>query len=309
MIDAKLDSHEILKVRRSECENNYNLDVRSKSLFGELFNLGSTVIDTSDGVPRCATCHWEAHGPVCERCGMRFRRAPNSSYDFEDVDDDEENFEDVQGGFHHNDAYDSDDSFIDSRTANEIPVVDSSDEDEREYEEEVELSDAHASELLSSEDEIREINNPHAEEWHGFESATSSVIDRAFSRTSADDDDDSHTEEIGHYNDNDSENVIQLSGDDDDASYYDSEDIREALEQLDNNSPIELSDDSMSGYEMDDQSIIELQKHYQNTPKPLWLRGKQSAFLVYPFYALFTIATVVPLYYSGRAVCGLKERS
>ena len=24
--------------------------------------------------------------------------------------------------------------------------------------------------------------------------------------------------------------------------------------------------------------IIELQKHYQNTPKPLWLRGRQSAF-------------------------------
>lgn len=58
---------------------------------------------------------------------------------------------------------------------------------------------------------------------------------------------------------------------------------------------------------MNPQRIIELQKHYQNTPKPLWLRGRQAAFLVYPFYALFTVATVFPLYYAGRAVAGLKE--
>ena len=58
---------------------------------------------------------------------------------------------------------------------------------------------------------------------------------------------------------------------------------------------------------MNPQRIIELQKHYQNTPKPLWLRGRQSAFLVYPFYALFAVSTVIPLYYSVRAVAGIKD--
>ena len=58
---------------------------------------------------------------------------------------------------------------------------------------------------------------------------------------------------------------------------------------------------------MNPQRIIELQKHYQNTPKPLWLRGRQSAFLVYPFYALFAVSTAIPLYYSVRAVAGIKD--
>ncbi|RCK57751.1 Cytochrome c oxidase subunit 7 [Candida viswanathii] len=58
---------------------------------------------------------------------------------------------------------------------------------------------------------------------------------------------------------------------------------------------------------MNPKRIIELQQHYQTTPKPLWLRGKQSALVVYPFYALFTVATIIPLYYTGRAVAGLKD--
>jgi len=58
---------------------------------------------------------------------------------------------------------------------------------------------------------------------------------------------------------------------------------------------------------MDPQRIITLQKHYQNTAKPLWLRGKHSKFIVYPFYALFTVSTILPLYYTGRAICGLKD--
>ncbi|KAK6201134.1 uncharacterized protein RJT21DRAFT_126319 [Scheffersomyces amazonensis] len=53
---------------------------------------------------------------------------------------------------------------------------------------------------------------------------------------------------------------------------------------------------------MDPQRIIELQRRYQASNQPLWLRGKQSKLLVYPFYALFTVATVVPLFYAGRAL-------
>ncbi|ABN68410.1 Cytochrome c oxidase polypeptide VII [Scheffersomyces stipitis CBS 6054] len=58
---------------------------------------------------------------------------------------------------------------------------------------------------------------------------------------------------------------------------------------------------------MDPQRIIKLQQHYQNTKKPLWLRGPQAKFAVYPFYALFTVTTIFPLYYAGRAICGLKD--
>ncbi|CAK7897426.1 cytochrome c oxidase subunit 7, mitochondrial [[Candida] anglica] len=55
------------------------------------------------------------------------------------------------------------------------------------------------------------------------------------------------------------------------------------------------------------QRIINLQREYQNSSKKLWMRGKNAKLLVFPFYALFTVTTVVPLYYAGRAVCGLKD--
>ncbi|CCE81637.1 Piso0_002299 [Millerozyma farinosa CBS 7064] len=55
------------------------------------------------------------------------------------------------------------------------------------------------------------------------------------------------------------------------------------------------------------QRIIELQKTYQNSNKKLWLRGKHSKFLVFPFYALFTFSTTVPLFYAGRAILGIKD--
>lgn len=54
------------------------------------------------------------------------------------------------------------------------------------------------------------------------------------------------------------------------------------------------------------QRIIELQKRYQNSNQPLWLRGPRSKLLVYPFYALFTVSTIVPLYYAGRGILGIK---
>ncbi|KAI5958355.1 COX7 [Candida theae] len=66
---------------------------------------------------------------------------------------------------------------------------------------------------------------------------------------------------------------------------------------------------SIATSEMNPQRIIELQKRYQTTPKPLYLRGARSALLVYPFYALFAVTTAVPLYYTGRAIIGLKEKN
>lgn len=57
---------------------------------------------------------------------------------------------------------------------------------------------------------------------------------------------------------------------------------------------------------MDPQRIIRLQKLYQNSNERLWLRGPRSKMLVYPFYGFFTFTTCVSLYYTGRAICGLK---
>lgn len=55
------------------------------------------------------------------------------------------------------------------------------------------------------------------------------------------------------------------------------------------------------------QRIIELQKRYQNSNQKLWLRGSKSKALVFPFYALFTVTTAIPLFYAGRGVLGIKD--
>ena len=115
----------------------YNLDVKNKSIFGDLFNnTVTTLIDCSDGVARCGIVI-EVHGSICSHCGTRFRRSTRNingeseeDEEEEDEDDDEDAFEDVVAGFRQSveiNEYDSDDSFIDSRTANEIPVGTDSD--------------------------------------------------------------------------------------------------------------------------------------------------------------------------------------
>ncbi|CAH2353792.1 cytochrome c oxidase subunit 7, mitochondrial [[Candida] railenensis] len=58
---------------------------------------------------------------------------------------------------------------------------------------------------------------------------------------------------------------------------------------------------------IDPQRIIDLQREYQNSSKRLWYRGRNGKALVLPFYALFTLTTVVPLYYTGRAIFGIKD--
>lgn len=58
---------------------------------------------------------------------------------------------------------------------------------------------------------------------------------------------------------------------------------------------------------MDPQRVIRLQKLYQNSQQPLWLRGPRSKALVYPFYALFAYTTGVTVYYLGRGIAGIKD--
>ncbi|KAI5960438.1 PSH1 [Candida pseudojiufengensis] len=124
IIDSKLDSS--LQKRQIEGYATYESHSKDKSIFGELFhNYTFTMLDNSDGVPRCGNCNWEAHGTVCLHCGCRFRNSDDedgdSSEDEDDDDDDEDDefYQDVRGIAEGN-HYDSDDSFIDSRTAEEI---------------------------------------------------------------------------------------------------------------------------------------------------------------------------------------------
>ncbi|KAL6927256.1 hypothetical protein ACO0SA_003553 [Hanseniaspora valbyensis] len=54
-------------------------------------------------------------------------------------------------------------------------------------------------------------------------------------------------------------------------------------------------------------SIIEKQKYIQaqkNTP--IYFRPKGSKFLLYPFFAVFAVTSVIPFYYAGRCALGKK---
>ncbi|RLV93841.1 hypothetical protein JA1_002155 [Spathaspora sp. JA1] len=55
---------------------------------------------------------------------------------------------------------------------------------------------------------------------------------------------------------------------------------------------------------MDPQRIINLQRSYQSSKLPLYLRGKYAKPMVYSFIGLFAVTTVHSLYYTTRAVCG-----
>lgn len=57
----------------------------------------------------------------------------------------------------------------------------------------------------------------------------------------------------------------------------------------------------------DPQRIINLQREYQHSNQRLWYRGRNGKPLVLGFYALFAVTTVVPLYYTGRAILGIKD--
>ncbi|CCE64563.1 hypothetical protein TPHA_0I00570 [Tetrapisispora phaffii CBS 4417] len=56
------------------------------------------------------------------------------------------------------------------------------------------------------------------------------------------------------------------------------------------------------------QRIIELQKIFQKSTKPLWMRHPRSAFYLYPFWGLFTVAVVAPCLYIPNAILGIKPK-
>lgn len=98
----------------------YEDDRENNQLFGDLFDGAVTLIDTSDGVPRCGNCHWEARGEVCNHCGHRLRSNIDENDEDEeaayDEDDDEVEAITLDGP----NEYDTDDSFIDPRNDVEI---------------------------------------------------------------------------------------------------------------------------------------------------------------------------------------------
>ncbi|ODV98405.1 hypothetical protein PACTADRAFT_185081 [Pachysolen tannophilus NRRL Y-2460] len=54
------------------------------------------------------------------------------------------------------------------------------------------------------------------------------------------------------------------------------------------------------------EKIIELQKLYQSSKKPLWMIHPRSKFYVYPYYLTLGLTVGVSLYYTGRALLGIK---
>lgn len=112
------EEREAIINHRKDAVNEYMQDAENKALFGALFSSAVTLIDRSDGVPRCGNCHWEAHGTVCLYCGSSFRRSRIDYSDLEEYDDDEEEDGEEQEetenyGTTVENAYDSEDSFID----------------------------------------------------------------------------------------------------------------------------------------------------------------------------------------------------
>ena len=113
-----------LKDARQRLIDEYDQATRAKSLFRDAFNSARTLVDRSDGVPRCGNCHWEAHGSVCLHCGTRFRTPRGDLYyDSDDGDAYNEDREEVElyGVDHAN--YDSEDSFVDNRDVHEINMI------------------------------------------------------------------------------------------------------------------------------------------------------------------------------------------
>lgn len=110
-----------LKDARQRLIDEYDQATRAKSLFRDAFNSARTLVDRSDGVPRCGNCHWEAHGSVCLHCGTRFRTPRGDLYyDSDDGDAYNEDREEVElYGVDHA-TYDSEDSFVDNRDVHEI---------------------------------------------------------------------------------------------------------------------------------------------------------------------------------------------
>ena len=208
LIETKLEPNsDALSLRKRECTERYDTHVKQKQIFGNLFSTTTvTTIDKSDGVPRCGNCHWEAHGSVCLHCGTRFRM-PLDSDEEEDLEDYYEDVRSINDGAGEvEDAYDSDDSFIDSRTREEI--FHEMEEAGRRHYDTDDLS------VLSSDEEARNRSSA-TDEWNGFESASSSNVEsgsrrlRVLGVNSGDNDGYDDDDDDGDYEDTDSDHVYR----------------------------------------------------------------------------------------------------
>lgn len=120
LIDHGDDSEKQELINRRDTNNQqYQDDAKNGILYGETFKNVLTIVDKSDGVPRCGNCHWEAHGSECLHCGAVFR-IPRDDDEYDSAEAyDEDHLEEQYYGAEDN-AYDSNDSFIDGRELNDI---------------------------------------------------------------------------------------------------------------------------------------------------------------------------------------------
>lgn len=159
MVDLAIDvatdeEKEKLIKQRQDAEVGYEEDRKVKRLFGDIFRSVTTLLDTSDGVPRCGNCHWEANGSTCLHCGTRFR-VPARNADGDDSDT--EVFYNTTAPYTHEepDEYDTEDSFVDTRGAEEIN------------------NDVY---LLLSEDNDQDVDQDDLGDWQGFEEETTDNV-------------------------------------------------------------------------------------------------------------------------------------
>ncbi|GMM27942.1 cytochrome c oxidase subunit VII [Martiniozyma asiatica (nom. inval.)] len=59
-------------------------------------------------------------------------------------------------------------------------------------------------------------------------------------------------------------------------------------------------------WKMDPQRIIEWQKFYQTTTKPLWRSHPNSKLILVPYFAAFALSVGASLTFVGRAALGIK---
>lgn len=147
---------------REESIDVYDRDYRAKTLFDDVFDFTLTVIDKSDGVPRCGNCHWEANGSVCLHCGSRFRMANGQEEYFDSADEasEDENSEEINLYGREDDVYDSEDSFVDGRDLDEIHGDLTND----------------ANDILSDVDNNSNSNSNRGS-WHGFDGEIIDLLD------------------------------------------------------------------------------------------------------------------------------------
>ncbi|ODQ81981.1 hypothetical protein BABINDRAFT_114027 [Babjeviella inositovora NRRL Y-12698] len=139
----------------------YEHDRVKKILFKEIFSNATTcVIDRSDGVPRCGSCHWEAHGTQCLNCGVRFTIAP----DEEDYYDGEEAYdEDHLEGSSSDHPLPGSSNFMDAIQRHMLRRYRDNDEDDESgasfIDDRSDLSEVDSDHVLDSEDEVGESLN------------------------------------------------------------------------------------------------------------------------------------------------------